>query len=205
MAGRLRQPGRWCNVNDDPSGGCFVPVLQALFTLAIVALFVFFGALYLDVETRKAMLAGLAVGGAAAALVWFGGLVSWRRLAFPEPFYPAITRPERIEPVKVILQDDDGKHTEFIDLPATPDQLIRLATGLLEGATLSEAAWTGSGGIFTRAEFASLRSELIRRGLAAWNNAHAPAQGVTLTRGGQAAMRTFASMAKDAPTMRRPT
>jgi len=193
-------------MNDDPSGGCFVPVMQALFTMVIVGLFVFFGALYLDVETRKALLAGLAVGGAAAALVWFGGLLSWRRLAFPEPWIPepAPTRAERLEPVKVILSAEDGKHQDFIDLPATPDQLIRLAEGLLEGATLSEAAWTGAGNIFTRAEFAALRSELIRRKLAFWNNPTTPARGVSLTHSGMKTMRQFAAMANDAPTMRRP-
>jgi len=194
-------------MNDDVGGGCIIPALQAAITGAIVTAICIFGALYLDIETRRAILAGFAIGGAAAALVWFGGLLSWRRLAFPEPWIPepATTRPERLEPVKVILSAEDGKHQDFIDLPASPDQLIRLATGLLEGATLSEAAWTGAGNIFTRAEFAALRSELIRRGLACWNNPTTPARGVTLTRGGQAAMRQFASMAKDAPTMRRPT
>jgi hypothetical protein len=80
----------------------------------------------------------------------------------------------------------------LIDLPATAEQLEALARGLLAGASLSEAQWTGGNGVFTRSQFSQLRAELIKRGLAAWNNSHTTARGAALTPAGRAIMRTFA-------------
>lgn len=192
---------------DDMSSGCAVPALQSAVTGFLFAVLAGALALWLDVDTRRALLFGLAAGGLAAVVTWTSGLRAWRRSAYPEPYQPEPTQIRaKAEPVRVEIVQDHGRHVDFIDLPATTDQLITLAQSVLAGGSLSEAAWTGSNGLFTRAEFANLRNELIKRGLAAWNNPHTPARGVTLTRGGLAAMRTFAAMgAGDSPTLRKTT
>ena len=93
--------------------------------------------------------------------------------------------------MRVILEEDQGRHIEFIDLPHA-DRLPVLAAGLLAGRSFNQAAWTGAGGLFSRAEFDQLRDVLIERGLAAWKNPNARAQGVELTAAGRAVMRRLA-------------
>ena len=177
--------------------GCMLPLLQSIAGGAVTALLAF--ALAYGAEWRLPWLFALA-SGAGAAFVWYWStVVLWRRSAYPQPETTLPDRPRQTPIVRVEVTKDDGRTLEFIDLPANPDQLISLARGVLEGQTLSESAWTGAGQPFTRAEFSSLRGELIRRGLACWNNPQTPARGVSLTRGGMAAMRTFACMT-DLPT-----
>lgn len=98
----------------------------------------------------------------------------------------------------------DGGHTlRYADLPTTREQLVRLATGVMDGATLSEATWTPE--TFSRREFTKLKTALVRRGLAAHRSARDPARGIVLTRPGEAAFRWLADMPgeDDPPTLRR--
>ena len=141
---------------------------------------------------------GLSTGALAAALYWLASLVTWRRveLLACEPWNPAPEPAPVWEPAPPVrIEVLEGRATRFVDLPASEAQLIDLAAGLLEGQTLSEAAWTGGGRPFTRAEFSTLRAELMRRGLATWNNPKTPARGAALTAPGRAVMRHYASMA----------
>jgi hypothetical protein len=189
--------------------GFVLPLAQSFVSGLIAALLTLAVANLADWERPGTW--ALGAGALVAAAYWFSTLASWRRVVYAvetatgrdwdgdnrigEPDEPG-------EPIRIEVASEDGRHVEFIDLPASQEQLIRLAEGLLNGATLSEAAWTGAGNIFTRAEFAQLRNELIRRGLAAWNNPKTPARGATLTPGGQAAMRYFASLsASPSPTL----
>lgn len=94
----------------------------------------------------------------------------------------------------VRVQFSEGRQMQLVDLPANLEQLVTLAGGLLAGATFSESSWTGSGAAFTRSEFKALRDEFLRRGWAVWRRPESPAQGVALTRQGQAVVRHFASM-----------
>lgn len=89
--------------------------------------------------------------------------------------------------------EDGGRTREFIDLPS-PEKLPLLASGLLNGRQFSLTTWTGKGQLFSRAEFETLRAELLRRGLAMWNNPDAPAQGITLTGPGRAIFRRLAGL-----------
>lgn len=107
------------------------------------------------------------------------------------------------EPVRLELESEDGRHVAIIDLPASQEQLMALASGILSGASLSESTWCGSGAPFSRSEFAQLRAELIKRGLAAWSSPRTPARGIVLTKPGEAAMRYFASLADDPPSLKR--
>jgi hypothetical protein len=107
------------------------------------------------------------------------------------PGAPAARDVVRLELVQPL--DGQAKQTQLIDLPATAEQLEKLARGLLAGASLSEAQWSGgNNGIFTRSQFSQLRAELIKRKLAAWNNSRTPARGAALTPAGRAIMRRFA-------------
>lgn len=194
--------------HDDLNGGCILPLAQAGVSGFLAALIVGMGAA-LAGHAAPFSLAALA-GGLAAGAVWLSGLSAWRRLAYAieeftgdddggatgEPFAPAVVRVE--------LTEEKGR-MKFIDLPASVEQLGALAGGLLSGATFAESTWTGTGQPFTRAEFASLRAELIKRGLAAWASPGTPARGVGLTAAGRAVMRQFASMSEAGPRGVSPT
>ena len=197
------------NMDDRPFSnliaGAILPLLQALITALLVGLAA--GNLAALASLPAAARVGLSTGALAAALYWLASLVTWRRveLLSCEPWNPAPEPDpapvwEPAPPVRIEVLE--GKATRFVDLPASEAQLIDLAAGLLEGQTLSEAAWTGGGRPFTRAEFANLRAELMRRGLAAWNNPHTPARGAALTAPGRAVMRHYAAMAEGVGELR---
>jgi len=182
----------------DLGSGCILPLAQSAVTGAGVALLATGAGLWWNEPARVGYMA-LTFGAGAGCAAWLSGLIHWRRLSAPMPwpdFEPAGEPVQVIDPprVRVELAKEGGRQLGLIDLPATVEQLAALGSGLLSGATLSEAQWTGAGALFTRAQFAELRSALIGRGLAAWNNPSTPARGVTLTRPGLAAMRHFASM-----------
>ena len=93
-----------------------------------------------------------------------------------------------IEPqsIGVELSTNEGQSMQFIDLPAEPDQLITLGTGIVEGLSFTETQWTGAGAPFSRGQFVRLRSEMIRHELAI--------KGVRVTGKGMALCRHFASL-----------
>ena len=113
----------------------------------------------------------------------------------PEP------EPEPAQSLRIELVQDEGRRGEFIDLPY-PEKLPLLAGGLLEGRQFSLTAWTGKGQLFSRSEFETLRAELLKRGLATWNNPAAPAQGITLTGAGRAIFRRLADQSPTLPDER---
>lgn len=189
-------------MHDNLSSGCLLPLAQSIVTGILAGLLAYCAGAWWG-AANLAYLA-LTVGAGAGVAVWLAGLRRWQLAAYPEPFYPAEPARADEEPaepqhVKLELTQDQGRQVQLIDLPASVDQLTALAKGLLTGATLAESQWTGAGGLFTRAQFAALRSALIRRGLAAWNSPGTPARGVMLTAPGRAAMRHFASMAGAEP------
>ena len=100
--------------------------------------------------------------------------------------------------VRVEVIQDQGQRGDFIDLPY-PDRIPQLAAGLLQGRTFNQTAWTGHGAIFSRSEFDQVRDTLIQRGLAAWKNDNAKAQGVELTAAGRAVMRRLANPSPPLP------
>lgn len=103
--------------------------------------------------------------------------------------------------VRVELSQSNGqaRQTQIADLQVKPDQLQRLAEGLLSGAPFAESAWTGAGRPFSRGQFAELRAVFIRRGWCEWRNPEAPAQGVTISPQGKAVLRSFASETSGGP------
>lgn len=188
-------------MNDDANSGCLLPLARSIITGIFAAIMISAAGIVLKLAPQTAIERGLLAGGIATFLVWLAALLESFRPEYPgwlAEYQQEMTTTEQEQPqtVRVILDRDGGRNLEFCDLPATPEQLSTLAHGLLEGgATLSESHWTGSGGTFTRAQFAALRAELLKRGLVAWNSPGTPARGVTLTRPGKAAMRVFAAEA----------
>jgi hypothetical protein len=100
--------------------------------------------------------------------------------------------PEEPQTVKVVVTENQGRDTSIIELPATPSQLKELAHGLETGQTLSGRTWAGNGGIFTDGEWKQLRSAMIGRGLASWNNPKSFNQGFSLTVAGVHVFRKIA-------------
>jgi len=147
-------------------------------------------------------LIGAVAGGVVLAAVWMLALVDRRALLWEIETVAGLDlnddgivgKPE--EPVRVEIQERQGRTLRFVDLPAKPDQIARLAAGVLGGRSFSEASWTGRGRPFSRRQFARLRDEMIRRGLAMWVRPRAHAQGVELTAAGRAVFRRLA----DRPT-----
>ncbi len=188
-------------------GGVLVPGLQALLTgfvcgLAALAVTAWFG------------LPWLAIGGTVFAVTMAGAWLSYRgrwqwlleRIlgadlngdgTIGQPLPLPAPKPENI---RIELVQNAGHEVEYIDLPF-PEKLPLLASGLLEGKRqFSLTAWTGDGQLFSRAEFETLRTELLKRKLAEWKNPEAPAQGIKLTPAGRAIFRRLAGR-HDSPTL----
>lgn len=154
-----------------------------------------------------------AAGGAVlAAIQWYSLQTRWqaaRNFALfgpdipelePEPFEPfpgptlenrlELNQPGQVRPVRVELTQDNGRRTQFINLPAKPEQLRSLAAGSLAGASLAVNTWSGSNKPFTRSEFETLRNALVRAGLARYGErANSPME---LTGAGRAIFRKLA-------------
>lgn len=98
-----------------------------------------------------------------------------------------------LPPVRIMLESDRGRHTEYIDLPH-PEKLPALAAGLLTGREFAQTTWTGSGQLLSRGEFDAIRDAMLKRGLAAWKNPEAHSKGCVLTAPGRAVCRRLASL-----------
>jgi hypothetical protein len=127
--------------------------------------------------------------------VWFSYLRRWNYLTGLEPYQEPDPLPT-YDPgrVKIELLENGGQTGHFLTLPARAEQLAELGRGIERGAGLGINSWVGSGRPFSRSEFEALRDELLRRGLLAWVNERARAQGVILTPQGRAVMRYFSTV-----------
>jgi hypothetical protein len=101
---------------------------------------------------------------------------------------PTMTRLE----VTIPATEQHGQQTLILDgLDATPEQLRTWAKGMLAGR-MAESEWYGKGRLFSKGQFYALRQEFIDRGLMAWINPDAHAQGTELTAVGRWACRGLA-------------
>ncbi len=182
--------------------GCLIPMLQSAVTGLLVGGAVLAVVFWLG---RRGDWPLALAGGSLAALSWWVGSVrAWRRAIWTDINLPGVesadtpssTTPEP-RPVRIELVTNSGATKQFIDLPASQEQLAELAAGVLSGSSFSEASWTP--GLFSRSQFSKLRDELIRRRLVTWNSPNTPARGVALTSQGKAVFRYFASLS---PTLR---
>lgn len=173
------------------------------------------------IPSAVAFVSGLFVGltVAAATLAWgdgdmamngiffgtLGGLISWpfclswwgnillggKPLKTTERNYTYSTRLE--------LVTNQGRTSNFIELPVSPEQLSFFTHGVLGGKSLTEAGWVGKG--FTRSEFVDLRDALIEGNLGYWKNANRPQDGWDLTRAGKAAVKFLAGERGETPPL----
>jgi len=86
---------------------------------------------------------------------------------------------------------NEGRTSQIINLPGTPEQISYFAHGVLSGKSLTEASWVGRG--FTRSEFVELRDAIIKGKLGYWKNTNRPQDGWGITRSGIAALKFLAS------------
>lgn len=145
-------------------------------------------------------------GAILAAIQWYAGQTRWQAARTFALYGPDIPGPEphpepgptlndffkmdqnQVKPVRVELTE--GKRTQFINLPAKPQQLQTLAAGVVGGAGLAVNTWSGHNKPFTRSEFETLRAGLVRAGLARYGErANSPLE---LTGAGRAIFRKLA-------------
>lgn len=195
-----RPPSR---LADGVTGPVVVPLLQATVTGVLVSL------------CAVTLIHYLAPGAALFPpflLIWTGStLLSW--LTYRARWQYVIERVLGVDldgdghigapvynpppPVRVVLEQEQGRTVDFIDLPYA-DRLPQLAAGLTEGRTFTAGTFNH---ILHRTEFEVLRDELIRRNLARWKNERAHAQGAELTPAGKAVMRRLADQHTPTPTL----
>lgn len=94
------------------------------------------------------------------------------------------------ETLKVELKHDKN-HIEYLYLPY-PERLPEFARQTISGVPISEAAYCGADGLFSRSEFVHLRDALIKSNIAAWRSPEYPARGVTLTASGRSVIKYIA-------------
>ena len=134
---------------------------------------------------------GVGTGFVAAAVL--GSLLTWRSLHKPPP--PAdsgdLSSEKRLDPkqyqtsLRLAFTWNDGQSGSFSDLSIQPEQFIAWCVGAAAGRSLGENHWTGSAGIFTKADYHSFRDELLARGFIRHRGKH-PTSGVELTSKGSA-------------------
>ncbi len=165
-----------------------IPLLKAIISGVLLALF-------------AAALFGTSQGVTLWRMFWLvlSGciLAPWLILILPKETFDRQRLIPKETTVRIELASDNGRRLQLADLPVDHDTLTRFAQGVLDGASLTEAAWCGNGSLFSsRSDFVALRDALISRKYAAWNNPTCPARGWALTRTGLAAFRYLA----DPPT-----
>lgn len=192
--------------------GVIVPLAQAVIT-GVMAGIVAGGIWALARWPFSPWLVGLIAGSGVMFFSWLAYRSNWQMVfesitgadlnkdGYIGPPPVVVQPPKEPEKIRIEVIQDEGKAGDWIDLPY-PEKLPELSRGLLEGKRqFSQTTWSGRGHLFSRAEFETLRGELIRRGLARWKNPEAPSQGVELTPAGKAVLRRLAEgYNRDSPT-----
>lgn len=185
-------------------GGAWLPFSQAVISGVII----FCGVLILAVVLRgrdPLRWAG-ACGALALIITWLSVARHWFSLTALEKLETLtgqdlnhdgyIGEPPAVDPKRVVtvqMVNAERNHFWTVELPATPEQMEALATGLLNNNTLSELNWCGKGHPFSLQQFRDLRSEMISRGLVHQINDKDTRQGYDLTAVGRELMRLYAS------------
>lgn len=91
--------------------------------------------------------------------------------------------------LEVAKEKDNGNaDLYFGQFPVAPELFIEWAHAVLEGGSISQNAWIGTDGAFTKPEYEALLGFLMRAGIVTWINAKAHAQGRQFTIGGKHAL-----------------
>lgn len=165
-----------------------IPLLQALITgsfigLSVLALCFMFGA-------DRPWTYSLVVGCLVACLSW---------LSYVQRFLYALKGEQpkvysQTETVRVNLLEDTGKAGLYLDLPLRRDQITMVARSIINSRLSFSYADLVSTRLLTRAEYESLRSYFLKRGLLFWSGG-SHHMGCELTGAGRAILRHFATPA----------
>ena len=192
------------------SAAVTIPLAQSLITGALCGMTL--TALCWALELKEPGKIGLVGSMVTTTGVWIAGAAAWTRRiervlgvdlngdGFIGQPPPASREPA--PPVRIEIVSDNGRVSDFLSLPAEPDQLKALGAALTAGDSFTTSRWTGPGGLFTRSQFDQLKAELVNRGILRMAG-QAANQGYCLTGKGKAVMRGFASMTTTAPTLTR--
>ena len=194
-----------------PAVALIIPGLQAFLTgvfLGVVA-----GVLSVSLEWGHPWRAGFLIWAGVQAVTWLCLLVRWANIVVMLETVlnvdlnqdgligEDIIEAEEVQPVRIEVIQDEGRHVQFANLPIPEKKLTALAVGLSQGAGLSEGQWTGKGAVFSRSEFRTLRDLFVTRGWLQWVNTEAHSQGLQLTHPGKAVMRYYCSRSGSPPTL----
>jgi hypothetical protein len=170
----------------DPMTAVAIPTLQALITALFSGMF----ASTTTYLLRSPSFLEWGIGAAALTglFAWYGSLGWWKARLF-EIEHPQLDfSATEIEPTKFEITMNEGRTLVFEDLPATPEQLAKIARLVSTGATVSQGNMKSVFG-GSREKFQAFQSRLIERGWGRWRNPHAPTQGIELTAKGTALFR----------------
>jgi hypothetical protein len=135
---------------------------------------------------------GIVIMALVTPLVWFLSRRNWVGLVNRVEEWTGLDLPGNDAPEdKVTLIDLTSKvgatrRTQKLAIPATEEQLRRLAVGILGGVTFAERNWTGRGRPFSIDQFRELRDYLEKAELLTKSNDKSHNQGFTLTAKGRA-------------------
>lgn len=186
--------------------GALLPLLQAVITgFVMMALTVTLLWLWDVVDILKP---AITVGVVAAVVMWVVLQARWLNLTRLEHMLGVdlnrdgmIGGERELKTIRVQLDKvtERGHMQQWkqFDLPISHDQLIKLATGTLQGIPFSERKWTGPGQPFSSQQFRQLRSEAIKRELLVPVSGEDHRQGFAWT---EDAMNFFEQVTKDSPT-----
>lgn len=132
-------------------------------------------------------LLGLGAGVVVSLFAWLRLLGAWL----------AIIRAERgimdptptPEPTTLRVEVAAGPKLSYLDLPIDESSLVIFAKAIIDGSSLTESAWLGSGLFRSRNAWVSFRDVLVKRGWLEWNSPGTPARGLHLTPPGRAALK----------------
>lgn len=195
-AERIR-PSREPSIESD----VIVPFFQSL-AAGFIALLL---AGYAAIMTQGIVWHFACVAGMATTAIWFILAVGWARSTgwIKESIYTGndtpqaapIAAPIAAPPpmqLEITQRAESGnfRAMQRYNLPAElADKIPTFAAGIVGGRGLAVDTWTGSTGLFSRAEYAALMDALHQSGLVAWRNDNAKGQGRIMTVEGMAAMR----------------
>lgn len=142
---------------------------------------------------------GLAFGLGCAALCWLILTDQHRRLLWNIETWTGADldgdgETGKPQTTRIEISETDGKRRRLINLDTNIplEKQIKFAKGVQRGKPLSEREWTGTGRLFTDAEFEELRDALMARGYAKWRNPRHRKQGWILTGRGEKVMQRLA-------------
>lgn len=136
---------------------------------------------------KQAEIAAALAGLAAALAAWLSFLKKWFAIlaaerGISEPIQP----PGEPKMTRVELSTNGGRSLQFVDLPLDPESLRIFAGELIDGASLTESAWLGSGLFTSRAHFVKFRDACVKKKWLAWLSPGNTSRGLVLTHAGRA-------------------